>query len=556
MAAALQEFSLYIDGKDLKSITGGKYYDEIVSEITSPLGKASVSSFKPTEFTDNTISFDGTIDTVLYPTLNDYAERFDEALKGYIKDRKISYEVKKSKKTGKDIIVFTLDYTYKMADLERETLQAKIEKGKEYDLRDEYEEIISDYERAVKYGDLNEQERLLKRLEDLAKRIEELQTIELTPLTSSSEMDLQKKAIESEKGEESTNAQLSPPSVKEPQQAVPPVILPPSEKSTITKSKESSKDRALIESISSMTFDKKILGYEKSLVERASSSSVLGGKETTTRLSAPLSGKETKEPSSPTGGSASIQTLVPSDVSKIMSSVFSGEKLSSSESFLGKDESDTIKIQMARSGQILSSISDTVKMMQETIGSVSTFLKDGTDKISSSFNSIAKDSSSLVSMAAKASESSLKKETQGPLVYEKNTATTNILSEIERKVTEMDSSEPLKNGVASLAENIGKSIKTAVTNIVDGGKKTTIEAPSLPAPTAAVSPSMATSSTTSVVNKADSGDSNVGTQTNQTFFGGQPGMPTVVSLSQSTIDNLASAIIKNMTITPFLNSGR
>jgi hypothetical protein len=323
------------------------------------------------------------------------------------------------------------------------------------------------------------------------------------------------------------------------------------------QSKDLSKEKALIESISSMTFDTKILGYEKSLIERTSSSSVLGGKEPKETPSLPTISKEERGKKKASEAAPSLQTVVPSDVSKIMSSAFSGERSATSESLLGKEVSDSIKNQISQSGLILSSISETVKMMKESIGAATSFIKEGTERITSSFNSISKDSALLIGLTSATSDSIVKKESQPSLISEKNTSTTNILSEIERKVAEIDSVDPLKMGVTSLAENIGNSIKTVVTNLVEGGKKTTIEAPKpLVLSQASTSTTPAPSSVTSVVNQGETGDSNVGSQTNQTFLGGQQGSPSVVSLSQSTIDNLASAIIKNMTLAPFLNSGR
>ena len=551
--AALKEFQLYIKGDGLYTITdSGLYYDEVIEKMFPSDGRAPVSSFNRTAYSDSEISYDVTVDTLLYPKLEEYAEKVQRGLNSAINDKKISYEILKTKGTNpRDVVYFTIDYKYKFEDLERDLQKAKEKYSNE-------QLLIEQYNKAVKGGDAKEIERLRQ-------QIEAAQRVEVTPVSSASESELEKKAIgkEEEKKQEGSQQQatiqppLSPPSK--------PIIVTPTEKTTVSNTKESSKEKTIIESISSSVFDKKILEYEKASTDRmlatkepkSEKSPVVSTTPATSGIlsqSTILKEAQTVErifsETLPAIIDTSVKTIVPTEISKVLSTVISKDASNIETSILGKEVTDTVKNQISEAGTILSSISETVKLMQDSISSVTSTLEDTTVKIESAFTTVAKESSNVVGIATSASNSISNVLNEATVKSEKNTTDRSMVSDMERKVVGIETTSPIVEELGTLTTNIGGALQNLVTNISEISKTNNTK----------VSPSSSVTlmnpNNTSTVNNEESSTANMGSQMNQNVFGGTPTFPSVVSLSQSTIDNLASAIIKNMTIAPFLNSGR
>ena len=553
--AALQQFQLYIDGKDMigPMRTGGPYYDEFVEKLFSTTGSAPASSFKKRAFGNTELSYDVTIDTLEYPNLEDYAKKLNDAFKNSINDRTIKYEIfKTNENPPRDVIYFTLDYKYKLGDFEKDLQKAKNEYAKEQDL-------IAQYNRAVDRGDQAEASRLKA-------EIDLLQKVEVTPITSASEVELANKAIESEErpAEEKAPVPQQAPAQKAP--AVQPVIVTPSEKTTTASSKERSNERSIIESVSSSVFDKKILQYEKSSTERSLASTKEKTEKAAQVSTTPASGSILSESQIlkdaqsieriltervPEVIGSTIKTIVPTELTNAVSTIFSSKTSDYASSLFGKEATDIINNKVNQEGSVISSISDTIKLLQGTINSTATNLENAALNIESSVSDVVKESTSFLGLVPSAvSDSISSKLSDVSVKSEKNSLDNTILADIQRKVMDLETAAPLKMEMNSLATNIGDSIKSMVTNII-GGDKTNKSQVSV----ATMAPATA-STNTSTVNEGETTTANIGSQTNQSFQGGQMPFPSVVSLSQSTIDNLASAIIKNMTITPFLNSGR
>ena len=551
--AALKEFQLYIEGVGLYTITDSRlYYDEVIEKMFTSDGRAPVSSFNRTAYSDSEISYDVTVDTLLYPKLEEYAEKIQQGLNSAINDRKISYEILKTKGTNpKDVVYFTIDYKYKFEDLDRDLQKAKEKYSNE-------QLLIEQYNKAVKGGDAKEIERLRQ-------QIEAAQKVEVTPVSSASESELEKKAIgkEEEKKQEGSQQQatiqppLAPPSK--------PIIVTPTEKTTVSNTKESSKEKTIIESISSSVFDKKILEYEKASTDRMlatkESKSEKSPVVSTTPATSGILSQSTilKEAQTverifsetlPAIIDTSVKTIVPIEISKVLSTVISKDASNIATSILGKEVTDTVKNQISEAGTILSSISETVKLMQDSISSVASTLEDTMVTIESAFTTVAKESSNVVGIATSASNSTSNILNEATVKSEKNTTDRSMISDMERKVIGIETASPIVEELGTLITNIGGVLKNLVTNISEISKTNNTKV----APSSSVT--LMNPNNTPTVNNEESSTANMGSQMNQNVFGGTPTFPSVVSLSQSTIDNLASAIIKNMTIAPFLNSGR
>ena len=576
--AALKEFQLYIEGVGLYTITDSRlYYDEVIEKMFTSDGRAPVSSFNRTAYSDSEISYDVTVDTLLYPKLEEYAEKIQQGLNSAINDKKISYEILKTKGTNpRDLVYFTIDYKYKFEDLEKDLQKAKEEYSNE-------QLLIEQYNKAVNDGDAKEIERLRQ-------QIEAAQKVEVTPVSSASESELEKKAIgkEEEKKQEGSQQQatiqppLAPPSK--------PIIVTPTEKTTVSNTKESSKEKTIIESISSSVFDKKILEYEKASTDRMlatkESKSEKSPVVSTTPATSGILSQSTilKEAQTverifsetlPAIIDTSVKTIVPIEISKVLSTVISKDASNIATSILGKEVTDTVKNQISEAGTILSSISETVKLMQDSISSVASTLEDtmvtiesafttvakessnvvgiatsASNKIESAFTTVAKESSNVVGIATSASNSTSNILNEATVKSEKNTTDRSMISDMERKVIGIETASPIVEELGTLITNIGGVLKNLVTNISEISKTNNTKV----APSSSVT--LMNPNNTPTVNNEESSTANMGSQMNQNVFGGTPTFPSVVSLSQSTIDNLASAIIKNMTIAPFLNSGR
>jgi len=485
--------------------------------------------------------------------LEDYAKKIDGAFKNSIDNRTIKYDIFKTKKEPiRDVIYFKLDYNYKLGDFEKDLEKAKSEYAKEQDL-------ITKYNRAVDKKDQKEIDRLKA-------EIDRSQKVEITPITSASEVELANKAIESEERPAEEKSYTKQQAPVQNVQTTQPVIVTPSEKTTTSSFKEKSNERSIIESISSSVFDKKILQYEKSSTERSLASTkektekaapvsiatVSGGIITESQILKDVQSIERiLSEKVPEAIGSTIKTIVPTELSNAFSTIFSSKTSDYASSLFGNESTDITNNKVNQSGSAISSISDTIKLLQGTINSTATNLENAALNVESSVSDVVKESTSFLGLVPSAvSDSISSKLSDVSVKSEKNSLDNTILSDIQRKVMDLETAVPLKMEMNSLATNIGDSIKSIVTNII-GGDKTNKSQVSM----ATMTPTAA-STNTSTVNQGETTTANIGSQTNQSFQGGQVPFPSVVSLSQSTIDNLASAIIKNMSIAPFLNSGR
>ena len=119
----------------------------------------------------------------------------------------------------------------------------------------------------------------------------------------------------------------------------------------------------------------------------------------------------------------------------------------------------------------------------------------------------------------------------------------NNYNAVENKVFSTEANTISKNDVTKLGENLDNSIKTAVTNSsivnntnIEGTKATSEPAPVIPVPNPSNSALIQDNSVT---------QGTVGS-----------GAPSTVNLSNATIDNIANAFVKALTLTPFLNYGK
>lgn len=560
--AALRQFQLYLTATGLRSITKtGLYYNELLNNILSPRGAAPASSFKMTEYDDNQLSYDVTIDTDRYPNLTDYAKNIYGSLEKALTDRSIKYEVFRTTENPRDVIYFTLEYKRKKEDFEKDLLAAKIKATAKEKRDEEYNRLLKEYTKAEKSGDQD----AMKKAKDRLDALEGGQEIQVTPVSSAAESELEKKALAVEQPKPEEPKIESPKPAEQKQMVPPPVIVTPAEKTTVLGAENKTSEKTFIESVSSTVFDKKILEYEKSSIERERSEASKESSSTTKAYEKTQQGGMVSEsmllkdsmlakeiaPIVASQLQKSItQTIIPSDVSKIVSTIIASESMKAESTESGKQSAVSVANQTNQIKDVVSSIKDAVSIIQDTASTSSEILQEATTRSELAFNNASAEASKLVDVAAERTNATAEKLSESLVTTEKTSTYNQVLSDMERKVTSMELPQQMSKKVDDITTGITNALKNVVTNITQMNKTANVEAAS----TQKQSQSSPVASPTTI-GKGET-TTNLGTQTNQVLSGGQNVFPSVVSLSQSTIDNLASAIIKNMSISPFLNSGR
>lgn len=119
----------------------------------------------------------------------------------------------------------------------------------------------------------------------------------------------------------------------------------------------------------------------------------------------------------------------------------------------------------------------------------------------------------------------------------------NSYAAIEKSISNTETNNISSTDITKLGENLNNSIKTVVTNpsVVNNNIKGPSVSSAPVTPPASPKPS-----DTSLMQDNSSMQNNMGS----------PGMPSTVSLSNTTVDSIANAIVKALTLTPFLNSGK
>lgn len=158
-------------------------------------------------------------------------------------------------------------------------------------------------------------------------------------------------------------------------------------------------------------------------------------------------------------------------------------------------------------------------------------------------STVIKDAAPIVEMAGLISPErmeSLEKMTSPKLeTYEQK----NSYSAIEKSVSNMETNNISSTDITKLGEDFNNSIKTVITNpsTVNNNIKEPSVSPVSAAPSASPKPPDA-----SLMQDNSSMQNNMGSSN----------MPSTVSLSNTTVDNIANAIVKALTLTPFLNNGK
>lgn len=547
----LRKIQLYFDGVGFRSVTKSGSYDEIIDGLLSSTGSSPVSSFDLKAFNDKEISYEVMIDTMMYPTIEDYAKTLAASLKESLPERKFSYDIYTvggKKPVKMDLIYFNVEYSYKYEDLKEDFEKAK----SEYILQDY---LIKQYNDAIDDGRTDDASRLKS-------EIESIQKIRVSQVQSPSELNLEKRAIESNTvPEEQPKRETSSSVITQPQ----PVIVKPSEKNTLVSNSEKQSDKAIIETISSSVFDTKIIDYERSKTENQRNE-----KETSQKISSVVPSVQPQATAIsekfisssqnslndvlrellPGQKLGTTQSLVPSDVSKVLTNIISREASNTNSSLEITDSSNKSLTSNREREVVMSSMNDALKSIQNSISSASSALRDAVIMMKSDYATSQRDSTKSANLSSISNQIISDMASDSLIKLEKRSNENSLISDIQSKITKIENQNPTTDAVNIVSTTIGNAVKNAVTSVIESNKTSS---------TGDVTNSKIVSPTSINTNNASEGretNTNIGSQTLQSFGGSQPTFPSVVSLSQSTIDSLASAIIKNMSLTPFLNSGR
>lgn len=330
-----------------------------------------------------------------------------------------------------------------------------------------------------------------------------------------------------------------------------PVVPPPVEKNASVSTNNQIKDKTFIENVSSSVFDKKIVEYERNNTgQPAKPGSITSIPESSVITNS--TAKETTNRTETSAGQVSTkETVVPSDLSKMSSSELTNTTSEKTSQTVSNNISNIVKEQVSVIGTTVTTLSDASNTMKTAVETFSNSVKDGASIIQSALNSVKKESSSAVGLTSTA-ESKTSEKLEGAAVTSENSEkSTSMLPLMQNKVVGLELPAAPGIDISSLSTSIGDSIKNAVTSLVSQNKTL-----SYPVPVSPEAPKKEANISNSNVENSSEEMANMANQMNQNLSRGGSSMPSVVSLSQSTIDNLASAIIKNMTLTPFLNSGR
>jgi len=585
------------------------YYDEYLESIFTPsggssLGEGEVSKIgrNSKEKDDRLLSYDDiTISTLMYPGTNEYTgqtngldpfvyssiDTYAKKLLSHletIQGRNPSYKIYRDAKDKIPVLEFDMAYQRDMGDLLSDAMEAEKQFKAEQAMIKRYNELTNNRKYAKKEDDIKNIEKELDALKKVIpkKYFEEDQNVKNEPSPSKTENELQLKAVSSEevvelkpqeqpnqeqkKEEQKANPVVVPApvvNVTVPSPAIPKsdkekgpakpssVIMPPAERTSASSTKESSKDKTLIQSISNSVFDQRILEYEKSNVTPLLKPGFVP----------PLPEKQTIRDTSTkenqnvrtieSTNDTSRATTVSDGASSVMDSELVKSTIEKSSTIVSNGISEVVKQQVTMIGSSVSSMLEASNTLKSAVDTFSSAVKDGALIIQTASNSSIKDGSSLSSSTASMEVNQGQTLETNSMSSEKLEKLTSILPQIQNKIVGMEAPQVPAIDVPFLASSISDSIKNAVTNITSQNK--TMNYPgsnpaTIPPKTPEVNPGN--------VQNTEGDTTNLANQMNQNLAKGGSSMPSVVSLSQSTIDNLASAIIKNMTLTPFLNSGR
>lgn len=565
---------LEVNATNMKADTStGLIYPDLLNRFFSVKGNekfsglAPVSSFTPLEYTNAKITYQLGVDTLRYPEIKDYAEVLNKAFEETIIELKPSYKISK---TGGDkpidSLTFSLEPRETMASFEEKYEQAQMIYGQE--LIDQYISGNKEVRDALleKYSDIKE---LAERKDPSIKK--KAQTVSTAKSPSVPETKLAQEALKTETTTPVTNVTVTTevPQKQEPsplQPIVTPVITSPVERTTTLKEKESTSDRTFIESISNAVFDNRIMEYDRSLIKSTEkyqtspspattiasspvsySQGLLQNNVVNQKTSTSLQGKTISSAlENVLGPNAVIVPFqIPSTTSEQAPTAISTERATTIDNRINEStirESSVVP-------EIISSLNSTIKQIESSIGTFSNIVQDREKETGNGINNIVNQSLPLLGLSPSTIFSSIEKLNDLSVISEKAESQNNVLQNMTNRVVETEILGPIKGEMTSMVENIGNSIKNAITNITMVDRKSTEERVSSPAPiiqTPIVSP---------VMNQEGNNETSLQAPNIQSFASVGGGMPTVVSLSQTTIDNLASAIIKNMSISSFLNSG-
>ncbi len=572
----LRKFLLEIKGKSLNDISQVdlEYYqlfDQFLSEKGEAKfsGLAPVSSFTGIEKNNAKISYEVTADILRYPKLEDYAEKLKSAFNSTIKDRIASYGISKtSGENQMDVITLNLEYAYKLSDLDSDINKARAKVGKQ---------VVEAYRFALETNNKDLKKQIETQYPDILQ-----QNISVTPTKSAAEEELKQKAVQEEKTPEPAQEKRveKSPEAPKPQQTTvnQPIIMAPGEKLTISKEKESKSDkttskekesksdRSFVESISNTVFDKRIIDYKdaviKSETERASPiqtspvvpTQPIYNAERSSDKSSKQEISKTKEGSviskvmeSVLGPNVALVPIqLPQNTPIVSPSPMTTEKVSSLENQVNQVKEN----EKVESNSTISSVANSIKQVEGSIGLLSNILREKERTAENKSNNFINESLSFLGLIPSNATRSIEKLNQATVQSEKATSQSSSLQEMTNKVVGTEIISPLKTEVTSIIQNMGNSVSNAITTALMKDKKTAEEK------AASIQPSPVKPSTsTSIVNEGQKTENQLQAPTVQSFMSGG-NAPSVVSLTQSTIDNLASAIIKSMSISPFLNSGR
>jgi len=561
------KFKISIIANNSKDVIKGGYSD-ILKSILKDLGVSSFSVAKGKDgkdkLSDVEIHFDVGVNSLVYPDMLSFDSKFYPMLDKELDTKKIDTVLVDESHNQKDVdgnpyvgLQYVVDHKVSLAGAVENLAEAR---------------------------------RANDKIESEIKAQKEQQKVKASPVTSVVETDLQNKAIkpQQEKTQPVVPSVVIPPSNVE--KASPVTMTPVIEKSTTNNIQKSSSEKVSSEKTVSQTSDSKLSektiqgGTKEQSVESTINNipivpSVLGG--TSPESSEEISKQDEinqelkKEIESHQGISTLIsdlasartdltsksetntttreqKTMVPSDYSKRESTVSmtSDSQYASNEN--KEKQSDKINQSIVKTESIVDTFASTVNNMANV-------LQNASEKISKDFgqilNTISKttENTQIASGKIEKSENNVSRDglIASNVSTEKSSRESTNLNRVQDRIVNNESAPPLDFTMSEVSRNIGDNIRNAMTNttindvnMVSGGQTNS----------SSLTQGGAVSTTSS--DQSQNNQTSLEGQSNNMALGGRNSSPSVVSLSQSTIDNLASAIIRNMTVTPFLNSGR
>lgn len=567
-----KNFLIELNGRGLKTKpkrdSGLRYYHEIIEQKLFPIinnGLASVSEFKRLRYGTANITYDVTIDTTLYPTLDQYAQDFINGLKKFTENVTFSYNIYKTQETPSiDVLDISVDYenTFKSFTENVGKAQEAIEKS------DKDIKILEQYNEAIAAGDTERANQLKVKIPaqyfDTDYNIKSDQQLKINQSTPAAQVELEKRAIELDNKDQAQQEQQPNIVVN-----VAPVISPAAEKTTLVQNNTSTSEKNVFDTRSNQSNESKILESSiNSLIDKSTiSTNVLAGTDLITstidkalkenQLKSQVSSERLSDTTKMLESLGTLPTnTVVSDVSKLFSNIVNNAN-QTVVSNTDKELNNTLSKEVTEISNVATNLSDTIKSISSSVSSLSSVLRDSMSNIEKQ-QSNATNESTVILNPEKTGGLNISKD-ESSLMFEKNSSSTNLIQEIQKKIIDVETKQPMLNDVKELTKSIGDTISTAITNVIQQDR---INKSEMAANVSSTNTTTSTSTATSPANISNvntnetANATDLGNQFGQNIFGGSNAIPSVVSLSQATIDNLASAIIKNMSIAPFLNSGR